>query len=230
MSRIQLLITHYFLVYSLTEILDLVKAQYLSYGYLIVLVATYIEYVVLLGYIWPGGTVILIGLIYSVNGQLSWLLIVGAFWVGAVLGNLTNYWLGRKGALGLLKASRFYPKFEPYLIRASEFLTKYGRRSVFISQLVGYIRPFVALLAGAAGMPLRQFMLFQLPAVLLWDIIFCGLGYLLARSFSNVESILSGIGLVILVLVGLTWLGYRFFMRRRLLSKPPSDSDSSPDL
>lgn len=201
------------------ELLDLIKDQYLSYGYLIVLVAAYLEYLVIVGYLWPGGTVILLGILYSVNGELSLPLIIGLVWLGAILGNMTNYWLGQAGLLRLLKGNRFYPKIEPYLNKAQDFMSRYGRRSIFFSQFVGYIRPFVVVLAGAVKMPFRLFMVFQVPALLIWNILFCGAGFLLVKSFSNVETIMSGIGLAMVVLVGLLWLLYRFFLRPRFLKK-----------
>lgn len=201
------------------QLLYLIKEQYHSYGYLIVLVAAFLEYLVIIGYLWPGGTVILLGVLYCVNGELSLPLIIVAVWIGAVLGNLVNYWLGKGGLLRLLKTSRFYPKIERYLDKAHDFMTKYGRRSVFFSQFVGYIRPFVVVLAGAVHFDFRLFMLFQVPALLVWNILFCGAGFLLVQTFSNVETIMSGIGVAIVVFIGLLWLLYRFFLRKRLIFK-----------
>ncbi len=201
---------------GISQILDVIKDQYLSYGYLILIIATYIEYVILAGWVWPGGTLVLLGVVYSIDGQLSFPLVVGAVWLGAALGNATNYWLGYAGVLKLLMRSRFYPKIKPYLDRAHDFMIKFGRRSIFFSQFIGAVRPFVCLLAGAVRMPARQFFVYQLPAVLLWNIIFCGAGYLLAKSVNNVETLVSGFGLVIVTITGLVWLSYRLIMRRRI--------------
>jgi membrane protein DedA with SNARE-associated domain len=200
------------------QIIDLIRDQYLSYGYLIVLVAAFLEYIIGVGFLWPGGTLILLGVLYCVNGQLSLPLLIGAVWIGAVLGNLVTYWLGLAGVLRLIKASRFYPKIEPYLERAHNFMLNYGRRSVFISQFIGYVRPFVSLLAGAVRLPFHHFLVYQIPAALIWNIIFCGVGFLLVKSFSNVEMLMSGLGIAIMAIVAVAWFGYRFFLRRRLFS------------
>ena len=197
------------------QLLELVKGQYLAYGYLIVLIAAYVEYVFPIGYFWPGGTFIMLGVVYSIDGKLSWPLIVGLVWLGASLGNVTNYWLGQAGLLQLLKASRFYPRFAPYLERAQRFMEKRGQRAVFLSQFIGYIRPVVSVLAGTTRLPFGRFMISQVPGVLLWNIIFCGVGYLLAKTVGNIETLMSGLGLIILVIVGLSWLGLRYFTRRR---------------
>jgi len=204
------------------QIIDLIKDQYLSYGYLIVLVAAFLEYIIGLGFLWPGGTIILLGVLYCSNGQLSLPILIGAVWIGAILGNLLTYWLGLAGLLRLIKASRFYPKIEPYLERAHNFMLSYGRRSVFISQFIGYVRPFVSLMAGAVRLPLHHFLLYQISATLIWNIIFCGTGFLLVKSFNNVESLMSGIGLGIFALVLVVWIGYRFFLRQRLFSSKKS--------
>lgn len=197
------------------QILDAIKDHYLAYGYLILIIATYIEYVILAGLIWPGGTLILLGVVYSIDGQLSFPLVVGAVWLGAALGNATNYWLGYIGALRLITGNRFYPYIKPYMDRAHHFMTKFGRRSIFFSQFIGAVRPFVCLLAGSVKMPARQFFLYQLPAVLLWNIIFCGAGYLLAKSVNNIETLVSGFGVAVVTIMVLVWLGYRLVVRRR---------------
>jgi membrane protein DedA with SNARE-associated domain len=200
---------------DINQILDTIKDQYLNYGYLILLLAGLIEYIALLGLLWPGGTIIVIGMVYCVSGQLSFPIAVGMVFLGAALGNAINFWLGRAGVLKLIKANRFYPKIEPYMDQAHNFMEKYGRRSLFLSQFIGAVRPFVCIMAGALRVPARQFFIYQLPALLLWNIIFCGGAYLLAHSVKNVEGLMSWFGVAIAGIFAIIWLSYRFVKRRR---------------
>ncbi len=209
------------------QLLELIKAQYLSYGYLIVFLAAYFEFVILLGYIWPGGTIIIIGITYSIDGRLSFPLLALLVVLGAVLGNLTSYLLGRQGIMRPIEKSRFFPRFAPYLERASKFMTRYGPHSVFLSQFVGYARPFVMVLAGTVRMSLPQFLLYQIPGAIIWNLFFCGLAFLLAKTL-NVESLVSGIGLTVAVLVILAYFGYRFFLHRKN-ALPPKPGDIEKD-
>ncbi len=195
-------------------LIDLIKGQYLTFGYLIVLVAVFLKHIVLVSLIWPGGTLLVLGVLFSLSGQLSFPLVVLFAWLGAVLGNMVNYELGRRGVLEILKASRFYPRLEPYLNLALRFIKKHGPFSIFLSQFIGHLRPVVCILAGGAKMPFRDFFLFQLPAALLWYIIFCGLAFLLALTL-NVEAFLNNIGWGVVGLALIFGLIYNFFLKKK---------------
>ncbi len=199
---------------DLTPIVDIIKGQYLSFGYLIVFLAVFLKHIILVSLVWPGGTLLIVGVVFAVSGQLSFLLILLFAWLGALLGNTANYVLGRKGVLEIIKASRFYPRIERYMNLAFRFMKKHGRSSIFLAQFLGHLRPLVSILAGGVKMPFQEFFIFQLPAVIIWYLIYCGLGFFLAKTV-NIDDLFSTVTWVIVGLAVFLVLIFNLFFREK---------------
>jgi membrane protein DedA with SNARE-associated domain len=197
----------------LEHLIDLLRNLYDQYGYLIVFLGALGENTALLGLALPGGTLALLGAFYARQGTLDLAWVIFFAWMGTVLGYHADYLLGRF-ALGKVMLrwgdSRLGRRMRlaGRLRLGRRLLTKYGGRAILLSHIVGHIRSFVALSAGATRMPYRRFLSFELVAALLWNTAFCLIGYIAGAEYDGILSIIERAGWIIagvVVLAILVW-------------------------
>jgi membrane protein DedA with SNARE-associated domain len=199
----------------MTEIIDFLKQYYTTWGYLIVLVGAYLENTALLGLILPGGTLILLGALYAKLGYLSLPLVVVCGFVGMFLGSSTDFWIGWLGLHRVFERTRFWPRVEKNLEKGRAFMDKYGGWAIFFSHFVGHLRAFVALTAGMSHYRYRNFAMFDSIAALIWNIIYCTLGYLLADNIELIERIYGRVGIGLLIALVVAFIGWKIWQRYR---------------
>ena len=106
------------------------------------------------GLLVPGGTVPLLPLL--AGGIL-----------GAVLGDATSWWLGRR--YGSLLIGRWpFTRHPALLCKGEAFFHRHGRLSVFIGRFFGPLRAVIPLSAGMLGMPARAFWVANILSALIW--------------------------------------------------------------
>src|SRR5689334_2355030 len=115
---------------DLGQIIELIKSQYASYGYLIVLIAAYMENTILLGIVLPGSSMLILGAAFAAQGTLSLPLVILLGWVGMFLGCCTDYWIGRAGLWRLIEKTRLGRWLSPGLKEAQLILERWGGRSI----------------------------------------------------------------------------------------------------
>jgi len=121
-------------------------------------------------------------------------LLVVVIIAGAVLGNTLNYaigaWFGKKiydGTIGWID--------QDALRRTHDFYERHGGKTVVIARFVPVVRTFAPLVAGASGMDLRRFQLFNIIGASIWVLALVYGGYL----FGNVPIIRDNLGIILIV-------------------------------
>ncbi|HEY7342860.1 MAG TPA: DedA family protein [Ktedonobacterales bacterium] len=207
----------------LEHLIDLLRDLYDQYGYLIVFLGALGENTALLGLALPGGTLALLGAFYARQGTLDLAWVIFFAWMGTVLGYHADYLLGRF-ALGKVMLrwgdSRLGRRMRlaGRLRLGRRLLAKYGGRAILLSHIVGHIRSFVALSAGATRMSYRRFLSFELVAALLWNTAFCLIGYLAGAEYDRILTIVERAGWIIagvVVLAILVWKVALPWLRKR---------------
>ena len=208
----------------LEHLIDLLRDLYDQYGYLIVFLGALGENTALLGLALPGGTLALLGAFYARQGSLNLGWVIFFAWMGTVLGYQVDYLLGRF-ALGkvMLRWSNSRlgrrMRLAGRLRLGGRMLSKYGGRAILLSHIVGHIRSFVALSAGATRMSYRRFLSFELVAALLWNTAFCLIGYAAGAEYDRILPIIERAGWIIagvVILAILVWkVGLPWLRKRR---------------
>lgn len=115
-----------------------------------------------------------------------WLLLILLF-IAAVIGDAVGYYSGKKLGKSIFSRpkSRF---FNPnHLVKAHHFYEKYGGKTIIIARFVPIVRTFAPIVAGAADMTYRKFVVYNILGGFLWvfSMILSGyyLGALVERAF-----------------------------------------------
>ncbi|MET7984516.1 MULTISPECIES: DedA family protein [unclassified Streptomyces] len=200
---------------------NILSAQSLlaAFGVLGVGVVMFAETGLLIGFFLPGDSLLFTaGLLCTRSGQdglklsLPPLLIAAA--VGALVGAQTGYLIGRKAGGALLDRGSS-PRLKSGAHRAEELLNRYGyAKAIVLARFIPVVRTVLNPMAGALGVPVRTFTVWQVAGGLVWSIGLILGGYALGSSIPNVDRYLLPI-VAVIVLVSLAPLAAELYRSRR---------------
>jgi membrane protein DedA with SNARE-associated domain len=106
----------------------------------------------------PEETILALGGYLAWQGQLRLSLVLAVGVIAAVVGDNLGYWLGRRhGPQAIERYARRWVGGPDLLERTRAFVKRRGMMAVFVARFVPGLRFVAGPLAGATGMPLRQF-------------------------------------------------------------------------
>lgn len=195
---------------SLYELLHQIK-EYLdprtiaAAGYLVLILVVFAETGLAMGFFLPGDSLLVVAGIFAARGDLNVFVLLFALFVAAVVGDAVGYYTGAKlGPRVFTRQKSLF--FRPsHLEKARAFYEKYGGKTIIIARFVPIIRTFAPIVAGAAQMPYRQFVFFNVLGGFLWvfSMILAGyfLGSLLRDQFGiNLDEHIEKVVVVVVVL------------------------------
>jgi membrane protein DedA with SNARE-associated domain/membrane-associated phospholipid phosphatase len=179
--------------------------------YLLVGALAYLETGAFVGFIAPGETAVIVGGLVAGQGQISLFVLIAIVWACAVAGDLTSFTLGRRLGRGwLLRHGARLKITEERLQTVEGFFDRRGGATILIGRFIGFVRPLSPFLAGAARMPLRRFLPYDILGAGAWTATFATLGYVFWQSFSKLTQYVSrglfAFGTVVVVIAGLVFL------------------------
>lgn len=129
--------------------------------------------------------------------ELSVLIVVPLLILAAVLGDSTNYWIGRVFGLKLFqnKDSKIFKK--KYVEQTELFYKKHGSKTVILARFMPIIRTFAPFVAGIGSMNYRKFLSFSVIGSILWIGSFSFGGYF----FGNIPFFKKNFTLVIVAIM-----------------------------
>ncbi|MBW1599740.1 DedA family protein [Streptomyces sp. JJ38] len=138
------------------------------------------------GVLVPGQTALVVGGVLSWHGHVPVVAAIVAALVGGVLGNVVGYVAGRRwrarvpaGVVPRPCSSRRLLKWQRRTERGLALIERRGGGAVFIGRFTGVLRTVVPTLCGAAGMPLRRYVLWTVLSSATWAPVFVLAGYAL---------------------------------------------------
>ncbi len=139
--------------------------------------------------------------------------------VAAILGNTTNYhvgkWIGPPAFSGRIR----FLKVE-YLLRTEAFFVKYGPMTIVLSRFAPILRTCAPFVAGVARMPYGRFQAYNVFGGLSWVLSFVWLGFF----FGNIPIIKDNFGLVTIGIIVVSLLPVIVMALRRHPALPPAGS------
>src|SRR5918997_2396744 len=142
------------------------KGLPLTYAGLVLIV--FAETGLAMGFFLPGDSLLVVAGLFAASGKLNVTLLLVLLFVAAVVGDAVGYYSGLK--LGPRIFSRQKSLFfrPSHLEKAQAFYEKYGGKTIIIARFVPIVRTFAPIVAGAARMPYRQFVFYNILGGFLW--------------------------------------------------------------
>ncbi|HTC24870.1 MAG TPA: DedA family protein [Gemmatimonadales bacterium] len=144
----------------------------------------------------PGDSLLFAAGTIAALGALDPAVLVAILAASAVLGDSTNYWIGRwVGPRAFSGNVRFLNR--AYLERTHAFYEKHGGKTVFLARFAPILRTFAPFVAGVGAMGYFRFLRFSIVGSLAWVSLFVLGGYF----FGNLPAVRENFSLVILAII-----------------------------
>ena len=173
--------------------------QYGTAVYVILFLVIFIETGVVVFPFLPGDSLLFTAGLFARLGYMDMAFLILLLFVAAVLGDNTNYWIGR--TLGLkvthLKFRNKNIIKQAYLNKTHSFYEKYGIKTIIMARFVPIVRTFAPFVAGVAEMNYKKFLPFDILGGAIWILSLTFAGYFLGE----IEWIRKNIELVALLIV-----------------------------
>jgi len=169
----------YELFHQLKQYLD--PSTIAKAGYLVLFLVVFAETGLAMGFFLPGDSLLVVAGIFAARGDLNVFVLLGLLFVAAVVGDAVGYFSGAKLGPRLFTRQKSLLFRPSHLQKAHAFYEKYGGKTIIIARFVPIVRTFAPIVAGAAQMPYRQFVVFNVVGGLLWVFSMILGGYFLGR-------------------------------------------------
>ena len=189
------------------QVVEWIQPIFAVAGYYIIAAAVLAERSIFIGLVVPGDFILALGGVYAARGKLSLALVALIGTLGAIIGESVGYWIGRRYGMGVIKHIPFVRRLEGPLQGAQEYFEKHGGRTVAIGRYATAAGAFIPFTAGVARMPYRRFLLFDVPAIVVWATGISVFGYLFGENLAFVDKVLSRFGYIVLGLVVVFFVG-----------------------
>jgi membrane protein DedA with SNARE-associated domain len=159
-------------------------------AYSVVGALVFAEASILIGFVFPGETAVILGGVVAYRGQANIVLLIIVVVACAIGGDSVGYLVGRKWGRRFLD-SRLLRHRRHLVDRVLEQLQRRGALAVFVARFTAFLRAVVPGLAGMSSMPYRVFLPANVAGGVVWGIGYSLLGYLLGSAYSRVEHVSS---------------------------------------
>ncbi|TWT46238.1 Inner membrane protein YghB [Phycisphaerae bacterium RAS1] len=148
--------------------------------------------------------------------RVTFPLLLGA----AILGNTSNYWIGKFLGPRILRSasSRFFNR--RHLERTHAFYEKHGGMTIILAQFVPIVRTFAPFVAGIGAMTYRRFIAFNIVGALLWVSICMFAGYF----FGSIPVVKNNFELVVLGIIAVSLLPAVIEFLRHRAARPRGEA------
>lgn len=187
--------------------------------YLLIGVFCWTEAAFFLGFVTPGELAVVTGGILASRGQIDMLPLLGVVAVATITGNATGFYVGRRWGSRMLEWPPLQRFLGPSIRRVQDFMRRRGEWAIVLGRVSTPTRVIVPFLAGASQVSYRRFVLFDVPASLVWALVFSTLGFVLGESWGLLRELTGTAALLVLILFILAllirWVAARIAANRR---------------
>ena len=147
----------------------------------------------------PGDSLLFAAGALCPSGALNIWMLVLLLIIAAFIGNLVNYFVGKKIGPSILEKEKIPFIKKEYILKAKEFYDKHGTKALVMSRFIPIVRTFVPFVAGIAQMNTASFILWTFFSAIIWVIPIAFAGYffgelpIVKNNFSLVEMNLPGL-------------------------------------
>lgn len=185
------------LILHLDVYLDLLVNNYGPWIYAILFLVIFCETGLVVMPFLPGDSLLFIAGAVAAGGGMDPVLLGGLLMLAAILGDSTNYVIGRTAGEKLFSNPNSKIFRRDYLQQTYDFYDKHGGKTVTLARFLPIIRTFAPFVAGVAKMPYPRFFGFSVFGTVLWVGGLVTLGYF----FGNVPFIKKNLSLLVVGII-----------------------------
>lgn len=185
------------LILHLDAYLDLLVTNYGPWIYAILFAVIFCETGLVVMPFLPGDSLLFIAGAVAAGGGMDPVLLAGLLMAAAILGDSTNYVIGRTAGERLFSNPRSKIFRQDYLQRTHDFYARHGGKTVTLARFLPILRTFAPFVAGIAHMHYPRFLAFSVTGSLLWVGGLVTLGYF----FGNVPFIKQHLSLMVVAII-----------------------------
>lgn len=162
---------------SITELLKYLKPdvlintlldQFGVYVYIGLFLIVFAETGLAIGFFLPGDSLLFVAGIMAAAGKLNVVVLLISLFIAGVIGDAVGYYTGKKAGKTLFNRPKSFVFRPEYLKKAQDFYEKHGGKTIIIARFVPIVRTFAPIVAGAANMPYRSFVIYNVLGGFLW--------------------------------------------------------------
>jgi membrane-associated protein len=145
--------------------------------------------------------------------NLNVFLIIILLIAAALLGDNTNYFIGKYLAKKGAKLFGLFTIRKDYLDKTHTFYEKHGARTIIIARFVPIVRTFAPFVAGVGSMTYSKYITYCIAGAIVWVVMLTMAGYM----FGNIEWVKKNFELVVFGIIGVSLLPIVFeFIKHKL--------------
>ncbi|MEH6937207.1 DedA family protein [Bacillus sp. JJ664] len=169
----------------MTEIIHQILEFFASLGYFGVALGLMIEVI-------PSEIVLAYAGYLVAEGHINFIGAIIAGVIGGTIAQLFLYWIGYYGGRPIIeKYGRYILINKHHLDLAEKWFSKYGVGVVFTARFIPVVRHAISIPAGLAKMPVSQFTIYTVLAIIPWSIFFVLVGEKLGRNWDTAKEVLA---------------------------------------
>jgi len=142
-------------------------------GLYVLLLVIFAETGLLLGFFFPGDSLLFAAGIYTEELAkeffgIHYSVIIILVIIASVLGNMAGYWFGSKTGPMLYQRKDTWLFKKKHLMRAHDFYDHYGKGTIFLAKFLPIIRTFAPIVAGIVKMDRKTFYFYNIVGSICW--------------------------------------------------------------
>lgn len=150
------------------------------------------------------------------GGGLNVWVLLAVLIVAAILGDASNYTIGRNWGRKLIDSGRFSRIIKQQHIEETEaFFVRHGGKTISFARFFPFVRTFAPFIAGMCHMDRARFTMWNVVGGIVWVVLFVGAGYL----FGNIPVVAHNLELLIFGIIGFSLLPSVWHAAQRWLAK-----------
>jgi membrane-associated protein len=165
------------LILHLDVYLDMLVRNYGVWIYAILFLVIFCETGLVVMPFLPGDSLLFIAGAIAAGGGMDPILLGGLLMLAAILGDSTNYVIGRTAGERLFSNPNSKIFRRDYLQKTHDFYDKHGGKTVTLARFLPILRTFAPFVAGIGTMNYSRFVTYNVVGGVAWVLIFTLLGY-----------------------------------------------------
>ncbi len=187
------------IILHLDKYLNQIVLEYAGMTYAILFIIIFLETGLVAMPFLPGDSLLFAAGAIAALGTLNPFLLIVLLSLAAILGDTTNYWIGRHAGSRLYSMETRFIKKE-HLERTQKFYEKHGGKTIILARFLPIIRTFAPFVAGVGNMGYSRFLIYNVIGGIAWVALFVSAGYY----FGNIPVVKQNFTAVILGIIIIT--------------------------